>query len=896
MKRSHVQRVGAPPIGGVSMAMADPAGFGLNGRAATCTEVRNSNLSGVRGSNRVSQWLFRMVALLAVLFNGSMFLSFANPVKYVGCTPSNGSNVTSWDFELQFDITKALEAAAVEKPNTEVGLGLVGSTSMNQYATLYEGEASSGNILGTALTAALNGKSPEFKVNGNSVKFSFDSNIPIKSGQKYTIEIKNDFYLYIKDKATRVNSTRLSYIDTPLVLTFYGGDLSGSSLFVESCSIDNNTLESLNEVSFTLNSSFNIVDGAKVLIKEGENEIGSTSQLSVDTDNDKQLKVRFSIPVVLYTGKTYTIQLPSGSLTLKGNTNVTNRAFETNVSGASSISYAVVDYSPKENQTFLPEKASITFDVPEGKTLVYTGNSVPFSGYSSCQIYPEGKENEATTLYAMTNKQQVTRNSFTWDLSNIAFIPSTKYYIKKEQGSTSLFDTSGNHCPEYRNEGITFSWTTPSIEEYGFPVIPASSYGSAKLGKHDDPSTPDFKNNGSYDYINTIEVEMLKNFEYNGIKYRAGLKPGTKWKLYDVTSGTRVFIKELECGAVQRETTYEYYPVNEIWVKSRFYKGHKYEIVLEENSKFIQAFSTLINYIRSEEVVFTVNGSAPTSVELISKTIADNSEVHELYRPVWVFSGEFEMKEGAKAVMTSQIGSGTQMTSYPPLTVAHQNGNTSLSLLFISAYDGSPTVYSMTTDLKITIPKGTLTYAGDETIANKEIVTPFKGVPKKVTSNAVNVSLSVNGVHTTSHKAVKDEPYTFALDHDSNWVVESVTHNGTALTGANETYTTEPLTLANNDIKANLKFAVEALVDGTTGVAELPDSNIAVTTDSDKHIVISGLVGNENLAIYSMNGLLVKDFAADGKNIYHVSVDSGIYIVLVVDADGNRKAAKVQVK
>lgn len=73
MKRSHVQRVGAPPIGGVSMAMANPTGFGLDGRAATCMEVRNSNPSGVRGSNRVSQWTFRMVALLAVLFNGSMF-------------------------------------------------------------------------------------------------------------------------------------------------------------------------------------------------------------------------------------------------------------------------------------------------------------------------------------------------------------------------------------------------------------------------------------------------------------------------------------------------------------------------------------------------------------------------------------------------------------------------------------------------------------------------------------------------------------------------------------------------------------------------------------------------------------------------------------------------------
>lgn len=834
----------------------------------------------------------RILTLCSLL--AAFFLALANPVEFKTSIPESGSTITSWDFELQFDITKALETAATEKPGVEVGLGVMASTSSQIYTSLYEGDIASEKVLGTTLTTILNGKSPEFKVNGNSVKFSFDKSIPIKKGQKYTIEIKNDFYLYIKDKATRVTSTRLNFSENPLVLTFYGGDLSDSQLFIENYSIDNNTLESINEISFTLNSPFNIVDGAKVLINEGENEIASTSQLSVATDNDKQLKVSFADPVVLYTGRTYTIQLPSGSLTLKGNTNVSNTAFETNVSGASSISYAVVDYSPKENQTLLPEKASITFDIPEGKTLLPPGDIFPHEGYNDCKLYPEGNENDAIKLYA--KKSSTTRNSFTWDLSNIAFIPSTKYILKKEQGSTSLFDTSGNHCPEYRNDGITFSWTTPSIEEYGFPIIPASSYGSAKLGKHDDSSTPYFNNNGQYDYIDIIEVEMLKNFEYNSVKYKAGLKPGTKWKLYDVTSGSRVFVKDLECGAVQRETTYEYYSVNQIWVKSRLYKGHKYEIVLEENSKFIQALSTLINYIRSEEVVFTVNGAAPTSVELISKTIADNSEVHELYRPVWVFSGEFEMKEGAKAVMTSQIGSGTQMTSYPPLTVAYQNGNTSLSLLFISAYDGSPTVYSMATDLKITIPAGILTYAGDETITNKEIVTPFKGVPKKVSSNAVNVSLSVNGVHTTSHKAVKDEPYTFTLNHDSNWVVESVSHNGTALTGTNGTYTTEPLTLADNDIKANLKFAVEAVVDGTTDVAVLPDSEITVTTDSDRHIVIEGLVGNENLAIYSMNGLLVKDFAADGKNIYHVSVDSGIYIVLVVDADGNRKAAKVQVK
>lgn len=824
----------------------------------------------------------------------AFFLAFANPVKYVGCTPSDGSSITSWDFTLTFDITDALAAAKESNPNDEVGIGVMALGS-SQYTTLYKGSKEDNIVLGKALTKVVNGKSENFVVNGNTVNISFDITEPIVNGQKYTIEIKNDFYLYIKRSTSRISSTKLDFKSNPLILTFYGGDLSGSKLFVENCSVDNsNNIETLSEITFNLNSTFNIVDGAKVLIKEGENEIGSTSQLSVDTDNDKQLRVSFANPVVLYTGRIYTIQLPSGALTLKSNTGVSNSAFETNVSGSSSIPYAVVDYSPKENQTLLPEKASITFDVPEGKTLLPPGNVFPYAGYNDCTIYPEGNEGDAIKVYAQ--KASTTRNSFTWDLSDIAFIPSTKYYIKKEQGSTSLFDTSGNHCPEYRNEGITFSWTTPSIEEYGFPVIPATSYGSAKLGKHDDSSTPYFNNNGQYDYINTIEVEMLKNFEYNGVKYRAGLKPGTKWKLYDVTSGSRVFIKELECGAVQRETTYEYYSVNQIWVKSRFYKGHKYEIVLEENSKFIQAFSTLINYIRSEEIVYTVVGNSPTSVDLTYKTISDNEEVDILYRPVWVFNGDFEMKEGATVDYTVQIEGSPATTYKHPLTVAYMSGSTYLSANFTSPFYGTPHTYALPSICKLTIPAGILTYPGDETITNKEIVTPFKGVVKGASSNTVNVSLSINGVHTTSHKAVKGEPYSFTLNHDSNWVVESVSHNGTALTGTNGTYTTEPLTLADNDIKANLKFAVDAVVDGTVDVAKLPDSNITITTDSDKHIVIEGLVGNENVAIYSMNGLLVKDFAADGKNNYYVSVDTGIYIVLVVDADGNRKAAKIQVQ
>ena len=120
----------------------------------------------------------RILTLCSLL--AAFFLALANPVEFKTSIPESGSTITSWDFELQFDITKALETAATEKPGVEVGLGVMASTSSQIYTSLYEGDIASEKVLGTTLTTILNGKSPEFKVNGNSVKFSFDKSIPIQ--------------------------------------------------------------------------------------------------------------------------------------------------------------------------------------------------------------------------------------------------------------------------------------------------------------------------------------------------------------------------------------------------------------------------------------------------------------------------------------------------------------------------------------------------------------------------------------------------------------------------------------------------------------------------------------------------------------------------------------------
>ena len=161
-----------------------------------------SNPAGVREIDRLSEWLHRTLALVALLLIGSM-IALANPVKYVGCTPSDGSSITSWDFTLTFDITDALAAAKESNPNDEVGIGVMALGS-SQYTTLYKGSKEDNIVLGKALTKVVNGKSENFVVNGNTVNISFDITEPIVNGQKYTIEIKNDSYLYIKGSTSRI--------------------------------------------------------------------------------------------------------------------------------------------------------------------------------------------------------------------------------------------------------------------------------------------------------------------------------------------------------------------------------------------------------------------------------------------------------------------------------------------------------------------------------------------------------------------------------------------------------------------------------------------------------------------------------------------------------------------
>ncbi len=112
MNRSRVQSTATVPFNGSGIAMANPMGFGLDGRAATCQEVSNSNPAGVRESNRIASVLggsLRAI-LTAVMILGTL-VSFAQySIKYTGSNPVSGSTVDSFEnIELEFDLSEVVE-------------------------------------------------------------------------------------------------------------------------------------------------------------------------------------------------------------------------------------------------------------------------------------------------------------------------------------------------------------------------------------------------------------------------------------------------------------------------------------------------------------------------------------------------------------------------------------------------------------------------------------------------------------------------------------------------------------------------------------------------------------------------------------------------------------------
>ena len=806
----------------------------------------------------------------------SIFVAKAQDLVYDGITPAQGSEISSFDFELKFDFSKIIEANG----NAEYGVGWVGLhndklPSQEKSVTLYEGSQEDGTVIGRLCTSNYNGKTAGFEAT-DIVKLNFEGAVP-KPGVKYTMVITNQFKVYtvVKGSSAISNST-FDCFKTPITYEFIGGQASTETVSITDCSLSaGQSLEGIDNVTISFSMPVAINSNEKLVIKEGDNVVASSTSALVSEDG---MSVTYTFDnVILYSKHNYSVVLPANAVHSASDDTMGNQQFSVSIDGSSFQYFAFVSSSPEQDSTSIFTSIEASFELPDG-LKIYKQEGVQCDLSAKLYVNSVSEENLIGKLDGVGNG-----NGLIWT-NKFTLEPSSTYIVFVPKGQFPPFITSENkYNYELRNSEVNIILHTPSVEESGVPKV---EFQAPVLGIYNANGNNVTLNSGDkVGEITTIDF-LLKDlrYSYNGEYVGATLTDtgSRSIDIYDVTDGTPILVKSATLNRQQYETTTYYYSVYRAVVNSPFFEGHKYKVVLPAGS-FGAAPSSIRNFSLNDEYVVEFEGTAPTSVEMISCSLSDNVELSELSSVVWTFKGDFVKNPDSNVIFkTSSVGweLPTYVSTYLGITTVQA---------FTCKSDGSPETFQNGKQTQLIFPEGLIYYAGDENIKNSEYAISITGVektPEVVAPEFVKVTAEVNGIATVEHQAVKGEKATITIAPTENWIVESV--EGASLSGEN-TYTTTKLT-GDTIVKAKLAYDGAWAVEVTTGVWELAEDNISIARDGQL-IVVSGVTPEQTINVYTVGGLLVGTANATPDNeIVKLTVAPGqVYIVTV-----NGKAAKLQ--
>ncbi|MBD5134989.1 MAG: hypothetical protein HDT39_03380, partial [Lachnospiraceae bacterium] len=562
----------------------------------------------------------RLIFLLGgIIF---FFSTYATPVKFIGCAPADGSSIDEFKFTLTFDITEAAESLGAG----EWGLGYAGNlTEPVRCTTLYKGTAGDGEKLATVLDTSFTGKSEGWTVGNNKIDIVFPDSFVPEENQLYTLVITNNFSLYQAGKVVPKSTVTLKYESDPLVLTFIGKKAGNDKLLVQNISVDDNaTLETLKDVRYTFNTP--IVTNSEVLALIKENDAVIAQAISMSVEDSNTLVVDFGNDVNLNLGHTYAVILPNGAVSMASDASKTNGEFSFNVNGVKTYTYDVKSISPANGEICLPTKVSIDYEIPVGTKLTAGPNQAT---NTHLKIY-KSEVSEDNLVSDLLGTYNSTNTGLDWDVSKIPYEPSTEYILVREHGLGYLFSHDNKRLPEWTNEGVESKFTTISVEEAGVPKV---EFQAPVLGIYNANGNNVTLNSGDkVGEITTIDF-LLKDlrYSYNGEYVGATLTDtgSRSIDIYDVTEETPILLKSVRLNPQQYETTTYYYSVYRAIVNSAFFEGHKYKVVIPAGT-FWAVPSSIRNFSLNEEYAVEFEGTAPTSVEMISCSLENDAELSEL--------------------------------------------------------------------------------------------------------------------------------------------------------------------------------------------------------------------------------------------------------------------------
>lgn len=582
-----------------------------------------------------------MLALLVGIFATKAQESL---LVYEGVTPSSGSNITSFDFVLRFDLSKIAESYG-----TGYGIGWIGyhkdkRPSNEKSVTIYKGDPSEGIVVGRCCDSNFNSSKDGFSAS-SEVVISIVGAIP-EPDVTYTMVITNEFQVYkVGEAAKPLDNATFDCFTTPITYTFIGASASSEKLSITECTITaNQVIDGLTDITFNFSQPVDINSGVFVEVLENDaiyaqstNAVLSEDKMSVTYHFDKT-------PLLL--NHSYVISLPKGAVSSASNASETNDGFNIPVVGNYVGLFTVKSSTPSSTEKAIFSKIEGIFDMPEGFQIY---KKPEYALNLSAKLY-EGEVAEANLVATLDGVYNDNRNGIIWTC-NAVLKPDTEYILYKPEREFRAYEVATDKFTyEWYNGEVMLTLYTPSIEESGYPPI---VLGDPVIGKHDAGGSV-LKNGdaiGSIDLLEIAPVEIFYTGKDGESKFR--LSEDTfkhTGYLYDITSGTPELIKGVSLNVVQRETSFYYYTVISAPLSSVFFEGHRYRFVIPKD-EFTILYPPLYNYVRTPEYSIEFEGTTPTEARLVSSTLQDGEELSELGNVVWTFKGQFELNPEAEAIL-----------------------------------------------------------------------------------------------------------------------------------------------------------------------------------------------------------------------------------------------------
>lgn len=393
----------------------------------------------------------RFLTFLMLILSLVHYVDGAVALKYVSCSPEEGSSIDSFDIDLTFDIS---ETIAEYGESDDYGIFVSGNSIdvVNRSIKLYHGNVETGSLISTIYNYSMGGTHDDFKT-GNVLHLSFPGIIPVE-GELYTVCVRTPISVG-KLGETKKYSGDIFYHQTPLVLTFIGKENGETELFgLKSWSVSGESpIEDLNfaEIEFSKPIS---VDSSVSASLMRQNNSGSSyleitkGSISVSDSNPCVAVINFGEQPA-FNGVNYKIVLPEGVVSDVNNPSSTIPESSVVFSGSKKLTFSFVDFEPVLDNYGALSSLKLKFDIDQSIASSITSDGVV--------LYVLNENGERVcTLRALASELPYRNFSFTMPLS-----ASTKYKVVVDENTLFGFDDQFWKQSYYICEPFEFSFTTP---------------------------------------------------------------------------------------------------------------------------------------------------------------------------------------------------------------------------------------------------------------------------------------------------------------------------------------------------------------------------------------------------------------------------------------------------